>query len=167
MPKVSPPAEHGRLLNQRAMLEMKRSKPLPPEEGAMATDVNYKPVDLCQAYRLLPGPRPLGGVNLELEPRKCRLQFSLPRRYECVNCRIPLLGLRLAATACRASHAYPCSFLLDTRTLVIVGKHVLQLCTPRHSYIYQARGAVNALCQPGPHTEDGRQEGEVSHGKIS
>ena len=27
-----------------------------------------------------------------------------------------------------------------TRTLAIVGKHVLQLRTPRHSYIYQARG---------------------------
>ena len=25
--------------------------------------------------------------------RKCRLQFSLPHRYECVNCRIPLLAL--------------------------------------------------------------------------
>ena len=48
--------------------------------------------------------------------RKCRLQFSLPRRYECVNCRIPLLGLRFAATSCRASHAYPCLFLLDTDT---------------------------------------------------
>ena len=47
---------------------------------------------------------------------KCRLQFSLPRRYECVNCRIPLLGLRFAATSCRASHAYPCLFLLDTDT---------------------------------------------------
>ena len=82
--------------------------------------------------------------------RKCRLQFSLPRRYECVNCRIPLLGLRLAATACRASHAYPCSFLLDTRTLVIVGKHVLQLCTPRHSYIYQARGAVPTPSEGSP-----------------
>ena len=29
-----------------------------------------------------------------------------------------------------------------TRTLAIVGKHVLQLCTPRHSYIYQARGVL-------------------------
>ena len=48
--------------------------------------------------------------------RKCRLQFSLPHRYECVNCRIPLLGLRFAATSCRASHAYPCLFLLDTDT---------------------------------------------------
>ena len=47
---------------------------------------------------------------------KCRLQFSLPRRYERVNCRIPLLGLRFAATSCRASHAYPCLFLLDTDT---------------------------------------------------
>ena len=26
-----------------------------------------------------------------------------------------------------------------TRTLAIVGKHVLQFCTPHHSYIYQAR----------------------------
>ena len=48
--------------------------------------------------------------------RKCRLQFSLPRRYECVNCRAPLLGLRFAATSRRASHAYPCLLLLDTDT---------------------------------------------------
>ena len=29
-----------------------------------------------------------------------------------------------------------------TRTLPIVGKHVLQLCTPCHSYIYEARGTL-------------------------
>ena len=33
-----------------------------------------------------------------------------------------------------------------TRTLVIVRKHVLQLCTPRHSYIYQARGVGCRTC---------------------
>ena len=48
--------------------------------------------------------------------RKCRLQFSLPHRYECVNCRIPRLGPRFAATSCRVSHAYPCLFPLDTDT---------------------------------------------------
>ena len=48
--------------------------------------------------------------------RKCRLQFSLPQRYECVNCRIPRLGPRFAATSCRASHAYPGLFPLDTDT---------------------------------------------------
>ena len=38
-----------------------------------------------------------------------------------------------------------------TRTLVIVGKHVLQLCTPRHSYIYQARGVLaTGLLVAGP-----------------
>ena len=34
-----------------------------------------------------------------------------------------------------------------TRTLVIVRKHVLQLCTPRHSYIYQARGVAYTSSQ--------------------
>ena len=48
--------------------------------------------------------------------RKCSLQFSIPHRYECVNCRIPHLGPRFAATSCRASHACPCSFPLDTDT---------------------------------------------------
>ena len=48
--------------------------------------------------------------------RKCRLQISLPHRYECVNFGIPRLGPRFAATSCRASHAYPCLFPLDTDT---------------------------------------------------
>ena len=36
-----------------------------------------------------------------------------------------------------------------TRTLAIVGKHVLQLCTPRHSYIYQARGVISSTSDSG------------------
>ena len=31
-----------------------------------------------------------------------------------------------------------------TRTLAIVGKHVLQLCTSHHSYVYSARGGQKA-----------------------
>ena len=34
-----------------------------------------------------------------------------------------------------------------TRTLAIVGKHALQLCTPRHSYIYQARRVLSRAIQ--------------------
>ena len=139
MPKVSPPAEHGRLLNQRAMLEMKRSKPLPPEEGAMATDVNYKPVDLCQAYRLLPGPRPLGGVNLELEPEDVDYNFHYPAdtNASIVGSHFWVYVLQLPRAG-QATHtpAYFCW----RRTLAVVGKHGLQLCAPRYSHTYQAQG---------------------------
>ena len=82
------------------------------------------PKSVLEAVGISALKRPAESEGVSQEPpvlrrgrgRKCRLQFSLPRRYACVNRRIPLLGPRFAATSCRASHAYPCLFLLDTDT---------------------------------------------------
>ena len=40
---------------------------------------------------------------------------------------------------CAGQATHTPAYFRWTRTLAIAGKHVLQLCTPRHSYIYSAR----------------------------
>ena len=79
---------------------------------AWATTPGFLQVNMQHAgQRLSPRQAPVlrrGGG------RKCRLQFSLSHGCECVNCRIPRLGPRFVATSCKASHACPCLFPLDT-----------------------------------------------------